>query len=493
MDSSFDPRSITPAELVKTYINNMADLLYTSDRLLPGDRIGVFFALAANRPEVSFRAFLTVLQSTSDPNYRALALRGLGEIIHPELLQEIRACETEDTQELLRMLAGELLGKGQYSNDLTRWAAADALKKLDYPPSILRNAAFGGLMESPERIQREITDRWLAQKDRVQRFDSQGQPTVEYERYLDFWTFGPAQRLFQENHLNENDIHQIIENLSVYGLICIFKDSKINESIQKKFAYPKLKQLANAYLSEPENLWLKNSLESFIKYDYRSQTHLTQLAQILGFQHFEKSLDLNNETIETLRSEINQSNRKLQEFEEIQNTIQRLAEFGSVGKLCTDEYIQYSWREKNWISRVETKIRELLELSEILAFNNELLADYMATLRLSNYPALRNLTSSSLILDYSSKGVTYSLAMSQYQSLNESKQVIQKQVGSLCQSDRIKNLKSEISSLEESGKQYGVYSISCLAMAILADVIAAILIWVVVIAILVASALSYGG
>lgn len=485
--NSLDLRSITSLELVKIYINNAADLLDAGDQLLPGDRIGVFFALAANRPEVSFRAFLTVLQSTADPNYRALALRGLGEIIHPDLLQEIRACETEDTQELLRMLANELLGKGPYSNDLTRWAAADALKKLDYPPSILRNTTFGGLMESPERIQREITDRWLAQRGRIQRFDSQGQLTVEYERYLDFWTFGPARRLLQESYLDENDIRQILEKLSIYGLICAFEDPSINESVQKKFAYPKLKQLANDYLSEPDNLWLKNSLESFIKDAYRSQSHLTQFAQILRFQHFEKSSNLNDETIEDLRSEINQSNQKLQEFEEIQNTIQRLAEFGSIVKLCTDEYSQYSWREKSWISRVEKKIRELLELSEILAFNNELLANYMIALKSSNYPALRNLASSLLVLDYSSKGMTYSLAMSQYQSLNESKQVIQKQVSSLRQSDRVQNLQSEIGSLEESGKRYGWWSIYFFAAAVLAELIVVLVVIIIGIVFVIAS------
>jgi hypothetical protein len=227
MDSSLDPRSITPAELVKTYVNNAADLLGMCDLcipgtddplLLPGDRIKLFCELAANRPEVAFPAFMMILRDNADPTYRALALRGLRWIQHPETLQEMRACETETARELVQMLASELLGKGQYSNDLTRWAAADAIINLQYPPNILRGAAFAGLMESPKRIQQEITEIWLVKKERLQRFSSQGYLTVEYDRFLDFWTFGPVDYLFSERSLDSNDIDSLLNRLSWLGL-----------------------------------------------------------------------------------------------------------------------------------------------------------------------------------------------------------------------------------------------------------------------------------
>ncbi|OCQ98083.1 hypothetical protein AMR42_13575 [Limnothrix sp. PR1529] len=220
--------------MVKTYINNAADLLKLCDLrasgtddplLLPGDRIELFVAMAIDRPQVAFFAFLEILKSDADSTYRALALRGLGQIVHPETLQEIQSCETEDTQELVQILASELLGKGPYSNDLTRWAAADAIINLKYPNSILRNTFFGGLTESPDRLQREITAQRLVQKDRVQRFDSQKQHTVEYERYLDFWTFGPAERLFSEAKLEPIDVSLLIGDLSWLGLELAFKAS----------------------------------------------------------------------------------------------------------------------------------------------------------------------------------------------------------------------------------------------------------------------------
>lgn len=223
MNFSHDPRSLTPADLVKAYINNAADLLDAGDQLLPGDRIELFCKLAANRPEVAFPAFMTILRDIADPTYRALALRGLRWIEHPETLQEIRTCETVTAQELVQMLASELLGQGQFSTDLTRWAASDAIINLQYPPSILRGAAFGGLMEGPDRIQREITEFWLSKKERLQRFSSQSRLTVEYERFLEFWTFGPVDYLFAERSLDSNDIDLLLNQLSWLGLEIAFQ------------------------------------------------------------------------------------------------------------------------------------------------------------------------------------------------------------------------------------------------------------------------------
>lgn len=293
MDSSLDLRSVTPAELVKTYINNAADLLDAGDRLLPGERIELFFALAANRPEVAFPAFLTILRDIADPNYRALALRGLGQIVHPETLQEIQACKTESAQELVQMLASELLGNGSYSNDLTRWAAADAITNLQYPASILRGAAFGGLMESPDRIQRELVGRWLGHKDKVKRFDSQNQITVEYERYLDFWTFGPFDRLFLESNLASADVIQLLEHLQFLGLIQALKENDNNSEVVKH-SYEMFQHYCRVYLSSGNRL-LGENLTRFISTEALESSAgnisvvVKRLAKIINSNYVNKS------------------------------------------------------------------------------------------------------------------------------------------------------------------------------------------------------------
>jgi hypothetical protein len=73
-------------------------------------------------------------------------------------------------------------------------------------------------MERPERIQREITELWLFKKERLQRFSSQRNLTVEYERWLEFWTFGPVDYLFSERSLDSNDINSLLNRLSWLGL-----------------------------------------------------------------------------------------------------------------------------------------------------------------------------------------------------------------------------------------------------------------------------------
>jgi len=280
MDSSLDLRSVTPAELVKTYINNTADLLDAGGRLLPGERIELFFALAANRPEVALPAFLTILRDIADPNYRALALRGLGQIVHPETVQEIRACATESAQELVQMLASELLGKGQYSNDLTRWAASDAITNLNYPDSVLRSAAFGGLMETPDRIQRELTGRWLSRQKQMQRFDSQNHLTAEYERYLDFWAFGPVDRLFRESILDREDIAQLLKSQGFRGLEQAFSQ-KENNSVLVDCAYAILQDHCKSYPSS-NNRVLEQNLSRFLKDSSDSETAVHALTNIIS-------------------------------------------------------------------------------------------------------------------------------------------------------------------------------------------------------------------
>jgi hypothetical protein len=105
---------------------------------------------------------------------------------------------------VLRDIAKEVKGKGEVSNDLTRWAAASALEAIGYSQQSLQHSEGGGFTEPLDRIRREIRDRKLAEINRIQRLNSRGETTAEYERHLEFWIYGPADELLNGNENSRN-------------------------------------------------------------------------------------------------------------------------------------------------------------------------------------------------------------------------------------------------------------------------------------------------
>lgn len=156
MNAPIDFYQVSPRELVSTSINNAADLLALAHHLIPGDRIDLFFAVAASKPDVAFRAFVTILENYADLTYRALALRGLGRISHEPTLEEMRGCQTEFSQELVKVLVEEATGQGKNSNDLTRWAAAEAIDYIGYSPYVLQHSALGGLTKRSLKHKKKV-------------------------------------------------------------------------------------------------------------------------------------------------------------------------------------------------------------------------------------------------------------------------------------------------------------------------------------------------
>ncbi|XZN93734.1 MAG: hypothetical protein ACM65M_13325 [Microcoleus sp.] len=101
--------------------------------------------------------------------------------------------------DVLRDIAKEVKGKGEVSNDLTRWAAASALEAIGYSRQSLENLQGGGFTEPLDRIRREIRDRKLAEINKIKRLNSRGETTAEYERHLEFWLYGPVDELLNDN------------------------------------------------------------------------------------------------------------------------------------------------------------------------------------------------------------------------------------------------------------------------------------------------------
>ena len=164
-----------------------------------GEQIQSFFDFAENNPDQAVPFFVNIWETQASLTTRALALQGLG-----VAAQHYHVKEALADWDVLRDIAKEVKGKGEVSNDLTRWAAASALEAIGYSQQSLQHLEGGGFTEPLDRIRREIRDRKLAEINRIQRLNSRGETTAEYERHLEFWIYGPADELLNGNENSRN-------------------------------------------------------------------------------------------------------------------------------------------------------------------------------------------------------------------------------------------------------------------------------------------------
>lgn len=183
-----------------------------------GEQIQAFFDFAENNPDRAVPFFVNIWQTQASLTTRALALQGLGVAAKHYHVKEAFA-----DWDLLKDIAKEVKGKGEVSNDLTRWAAASALEAIGYSQQSLQHLEGGGFTEPLDRIRREIRDRKLAEIKIIQRLNSRRETTAEYERHLEFWLYGPIDELLNDNDssLNYHDlIRDVISQLHGRG-VCL--------------------------------------------------------------------------------------------------------------------------------------------------------------------------------------------------------------------------------------------------------------------------------
>ena len=168
-----------------------------------GEQIQAFFDFAENNPDRAVRFFVNIWETQASLTTRALALQGLGVAAKHYQVKEAFA-----DWDVLKDIAKEVKGKGEVSNDLTRWAAASALEAIGYSQQSLQHLEGGGFTEPLDRIRREIRDRKLIEINRIPRLNSRGETTAEYERHLEFWIYGPADELLndRDRSLNYQDL-----------------------------------------------------------------------------------------------------------------------------------------------------------------------------------------------------------------------------------------------------------------------------------------------
>lgn len=480
--------SQSPENLI-SHINNAADLLNALESLSSGDKITLCFSFANQSPQAALGTFAEILQEYKDGDWRlrTLALRGLTQLGCEATLEDMKRCDSESAAQILQLFKEEL-HNARTGNELTRWAAAEAIKLVEYSPHTLNQA---GIPRSADEYMREIEERMIVNQRRIKRLDSRKQHTVEYDDYLNFWIFGPVQRLFQERYPDENDIEKVLNSLSVYGIVQSFATFNANEEIQRQFVFPKLKKLAEFYLQDPVHPWLIKYLEYFLKQDQISQKNISRFAQILTFQYLAKPIDsLDNETMEELSLGVDCSNLRLFELERDKNIIRSLSQFQRVEKFCIEDYNQYLQLEKTWKLEIERKIRDFLKLVEILDFNQRLIAEFRSSLESTIYSEIRELQIRSSTSICVTKESTYSLLVSEYQFLHAVKNEAQRQLAnySRSKSEEISEVTAEIELLEESVSRFGMISVGFFIAAALAEVIAVILfILFVIISIIIAA------
>jgi len=181
-----------------------------------GEQIQAFFDFAETDPDRAVPFFVNIWQTQASLTTRALALQGLGVAAKHYHVKEALA-----DWDVLRDIAKEVKGKGEVSNDLTRWAAASALEAIGYSQQSLQHLEGGGFTEPLDRIRREIRDRKLSEINKIKRLNSRGETTAEYERHLEFWLYGATQDLLTDKDTSRNYqdlVNDVIDQLHGRGV-----------------------------------------------------------------------------------------------------------------------------------------------------------------------------------------------------------------------------------------------------------------------------------
>ncbi|MCG9886362.1 MAG: hypothetical protein MH825_12470 [Cyanobacteria bacterium] len=479
-------------------IRNAADLNYlltSSEQLEDGDRIALCLSLASQSPEVALGAFAEILKSykNGDWRLRALALQGLAQLGCMNTLKEMRDCQSKDASAVLQLFKGEL-DNSRAGSELTQWSAAMAMNLIGYSSHSLNLAS---IPRAPEAYMRQIEEKMLGRQQYVRRLDPLGRRTVDYEDYLNFWIFGPTQRLFQARNPERQDIEEVLDRLSGYGVVQAFKTDDANEVTQRKIVFPRLVSMAKNYLSDPLDYLQSTYFECFLKLDSVSRENANKLAQILTFQYPINDINsLKDKTMEDLGLSIDKSNRQMSDLKDAKNIIRSLSEFHRVEKFCIENYDQYLEREKAWQLAIEKRMQDLLRLDVLLGYNYSLLLGTVASVESSEYDEIKSVKIRSISSGKLVGRKTHTTLLREYEHLKKIKDELQRDLEKISHAnfDVIRTTESEISDLSEAGKMFAKWSIYFLLIVVFAEVIVLIVgLIIFVVMLLISAAMSGGG
>jgi len=499
--SDIQPISLS-GQLQPTSISSAADLssIFNS-RANAGDQIEMFLTIAEGQPETAITSFSTVVRNLNSPPIRALALQGFGKISQP-YKQALALCASKESQELLKLLCNEINNR---SSELTTWAAAEALKEMGFSLDNIQHPQGGNLSEPPRRIQNEILDQKIQEINRIQRLNSQGQFTAKYERFLEFWIYGPIIQFFEESFTSQRYIEiagDILHVTQVRGIQLGLNSS--NKKVQE-LSLDRAKDVFNQYASSDQGEFkgtLGNSLKRFLQEGKNSESDLQALVKAFIYETPRYNID-------DLRLSQLTSNQMEQEISQLESLCSQVSIIFSSAIYVSGEKIinDFLLKQKNtyidlissWIERLEKQIKSISVLSISQKSNADLIVSILNSVKNHDELQISNNVHSriqKLIQKLNSSSVkTQEEQNAVNNQLGEIKQLIHSSL-----SNKLNSLKREISSLEGSSsdsektaKNMLKYGAILLAVGIFAEVIASLIAIVIFIVVIIGGLAAAGG
>lgn len=381
-----DIKPVSPSGELDEYIEvlNTADLSYVfNNQVNAGDQIEMFFSIAESTPELALKAFSSVVIHLTSSPIKALSIQGFSQIPSP-LKQALSSCVAQESQELLKVLCNEIK---KCNNDLIVWSAAKTLREMKFSPENIQHPEGGNLAEPVRRIQNEVLDRKIQEISRVRRLDSRGDFTADYERYLEFWIYGPMAELFNEKNSSQTYIDIVRDVLQITQIRGVqFGLNAENERVREE-SFNQLKLIFKEF-SKAENKQKKKfiiGLKRFLKEPDSNKSGLDEISKALQFI-FRQDMNPQNLALEKLK--IIQIKEKVSLLEEYKLRISRL--FLSASRLSGEIYLtkfletdedRYINSVNNWIDILNGKVKKILELSLLQQFNKILLSSTLQSIR----------------------------------------------------------------------------------------------------------------
>lgn len=272
MNGNIQPLPQQPSNSLKIPQNARELVNYYRQAPHKGAQIEMFLAFAQTYPHIAIPAFCEILQTNADFPMRALAIQSFATVAkyYPQLTQDM---------EVLRYLANEAKGQGIVTSDLTRWAGAWAVEAVGFSHDAIEHLQGGAMTEKPYRIRDEIISRKLEEIERIKRFDLRGQPTAEYERFLEFYIYGTeiTQELFKANistNKYEDIIADVIYQLNIRGVELALDNQNDSKPQIAMTAFSVAGRLFLESSNEDEQKRLITAISRFLNNDFNSNIPL---------------------------------------------------------------------------------------------------------------------------------------------------------------------------------------------------------------------------
>jgi hypothetical protein len=370
-------------------IDSPVDLIRLfNSRANAGDQVELLYALAEGNPEKAIECFNTIAGEFPNTPKAALSLQGFGKLPEP-LKQAFASCQSLPAQELLKELCKKVKERG---NDLIAWSAAEALRETGFLLEDIQHQDGGNLPEPPRRIQNEILERKIQEINRIQRLDSRGEPTAEYERFLEFWIYGPTSEFFNknfsftvrhyENYINiAKDILRFTQIRGLqFGLNAASEEIReiaLDEAIS---VFTRYSQSVQSELKET----LGRSLKRFLKESSNRDSDLQALVKALICEQPRTDLDalkLAQLTIDQINREISQLEQLCSQVSSIFSSATNVSGEPTINAFLLKQKEGYLDLISSWIENLEKQARTMSALSVSQKANIDLMISVLNSIR----------------------------------------------------------------------------------------------------------------